>query len=568
MTNDATSALLGYSPSTDPIPIAISTQLTASGRVNISAAPAGSAPVYCNQVVIAVPVGSDAPSLYTGTPTGSASTGKWAVSTRLVKGSELWAQAPSDQDYAAFTYDCISANDYKIDYNLVFGVVGQVDQAVGAATVLIQETSGTGSDPSTFTPKQASLDIDKAWPQFYVTNLAATAPSSPTVPATDFANGAPIAFAWESNGTWFELFMSSQSAPVYAGTATTFTLSSGVSRETTFVLAASMTGSPGQDTPQGGYEPIVLYDALTITVSNPVLAPTSVAVSGTLSASGQTTLGAASAGALTAASATVTGALQAGGVSTGGNLNVGGASTLAATTASGLTVNGAATLGSASVSNGLGVSGLASLSAVNVGGALTARSAPVSMFGTGTLIAQGNSMGQTIPQTPVLAKTDGFAIAYVVTPGDNGKSSFGYGQIYTIGTWFQVLGGTVGSFGSGWSDQMDANPNAITIPVPANTYWYYGGYNWDGAQMSAPIYIYWFPIGGGSSVAEETFYIPSAEEAARLETPPPPPIPDVGALIERRESAAAEFVARLDEALARDLGENTKAELSELLLRM
>jgi hypothetical protein len=546
--------LLTYGFSTDPIPVAISTdQVTNQARVNIGVS-AGK-PVYCNQILVAVPIGSDEASLFAKTPAGSLNTKKWTITSQVKKGSDIGIGALSDQDYATFTYDCISSTDYLINYNLVFGVFGAVDSMVGDTQVMIRENSGTSSDPSTFTPKVGSFPVSKAWPQFYLTNLVATTPSSPTVPTTDFANGAPIRFAWESNGSYFQLFMKDQTTPIYSGTATTCTLP-GISRDTTFVLAASMTGAPGQDIPQGGYQPIYLYDSLSITVSNPVLTPTSVNVATTLGVTGTSTLGVTTTGALTSAGATVTGSLQAGSLSTSGTLNAGQATLGQATVNGSLTVNSGSTLSGATVNGTLNGTGSASLTNLTVRG-LTGTGGRVALVGQGTMLAQGT----TVNNTQIYAQTDGFAIANVLTPGNNGKSSFAYGMLYVVGTWFQVLGGTVGSFGSSWSYVMNNNPNAITIPIKAGTYWQYAGANAGGNQLNSAIQIWWFPMGGSSST-EQTFRYVSQEEA---ELVPPPPVPDFNALISEDQEAAVAFVERLAAALDAELAEEVRDELARLL---
>jgi hypothetical protein len=548
--------LLTYGFSTDPIPVAISTdQVVNQARVNIGVS--ASKQVYCNQILVAVPIGSDGASLFAKTPAGSLNTKKWTITSQVKKGSELGMGALSDQDYATFTYDCISSIDYLINYNLVFGVFGAVDDMTGDAGVMIQENSGTTSDPSTFTPKVGTFPVSKELPQFYLKNLVATAPSSPTVPTTDFANGASIRFAWESNGSYFQLYMKDQTAPIYSGTATTCTLP-GISRDTTFILAASMTASPGQDIPQGGYQPIYLYDSLGITVSNPVLTPTSVNVASTLGVTGTSTLGVTNTGALTSASATVTGSLQAGSVSTNGTLNATGQTTLGQATVNGsLTVNSGSTLSGATVNGTLNGTGSASLTNLTVRG-LTGTGGRVALVGRGTMLAQGT----TVNNTQVYAQTDGFAIANVLTPGNNGKSSFAYGQLYVVGTWFQVLGGTVGSFGSSWSYVMNNNPNAITIPIQAGTYWQYAGANPAGNQLNSAIQIWWFPMGGSSS-SEQTFRIVSEEEAGELVAPPP--VPDFNALISEDQEAAVAFVERLAAALDAELAEEVRDELARLL---
>jgi hypothetical protein len=342
-------SLLTYRSSTEPSPIQTSTaQVTAQGRLNISAS-AGT-PVYCNQIEIAVPVGAAPTDLFAPTPSGSVSTNKWSVTTARRTGRELGLD--NGAIYASFTYDCISATDYRIDYDLVFGAFGAVNEVSGDCAVLVRENSGVTSDPGTFTSKAGTVTISKVSPRLYVDNFVATAPASPTVPTTDFPAGSAINFAWESNGTYFQVFAKGQTTPIYAGTSTRFSWPRGADRDTTFVLVASVTGDPGQDIPQGGYQPIYRYNSLTITVSDPVLTPSSLGVSGTT------------------------------------------------------------TLSSATVDNNLTANALTTLADVVVGSSFTALRGVVSMHRPGKLLYAGTDF--TSPA--IFAQTDGFAVAQVLPP--------------------------------------------------------------------------------------------------------------------------------------------------------
>ncbi|HEX3790773.1 MAG TPA: hypothetical protein VHW44_23125 [Pseudonocardiaceae bacterium] len=535
-----TAPLLNYLASAEPSPIQASTaQVSTDGRVNISVS--SGEPVYCNEIEVAVPIGTDLTDLFTLSPAGSVSTNKWAITTVVKKGRELGLD--NDDDYATFTYDCISPTDYLINYDLVFGVFGAVGTGVGDCDIAILENSGTTSDPTGFTTKTYALTVSKVAPRFYLQNVVATAVGTPTVPTTDFPLGTAIDLSWESNGTYFQLFAKGQTVPVYAGSATTFRLAGGLTRDTTFVLAASVTGTPGQETPQGGYQPIYLYDSLTVTVSNPSLQPSTVHVTGTLTADGRTILGVTQTGALTAASATVVGALGAADVTASGKLGVTGPTTLATTTANGpLTANAVTTLAE-----------------VTVNGRLTARRAPVALNGPARFIVGGASIAGAIQ-----AFTDGFAVLQIIPPSAFTKSSFAYGAIQSGGPWFQVLGGTVGSFGANWSSVMGANPNSMCLPVQAGSVWQYSAGNQEGNQLNSTIQVYWYPMGGGSG--EETYRELSESEITDLKLPPAPEIgtnPLAG-----QESAAGEFIERLEEIFERSIAGPVKAELAALLKRI
>jgi hypothetical protein len=256
----------------------------------------------------------------------------------------------------------------------------------------------------------------------------------------------------------------------------------------------------------------------------------------------------------------VNGSLGAGTLNVNGSATVGQASVLGE-----MRVTGTSTLNGTTVNGTLNGTGTASLNNLTVRG-LSGSSGRVALLGTGTLLAQSTS----VAQTGVYAQTDGFALAQVLTPGNNGKSSFAYGHINTVGNWFQVLGGTVGSFGANWNSVMNNNPNAITVPVPAGTNWWYSAGNAGGNQLDSPIQIWWFPMGTATTSAQ-TFRILAEAEDEDVEVPPPPVVPDFSAYFDRAaESAVAAqaFVDRLAEALNGSLADEPRRELAQLLRKL
>ena len=375
----ANPCLLTYRFSTEPEPLQTSTsQTSSSGRINLSVS--ASTAVYCNKIEIAVPIGSTATDYSEQTPSDSVNTAKWSLSSMSIKtGKELGIDDSSKYgvNYATFTFETRAPADNEINYNLVFGLSADVNQAIGEFDYIIQETSGTTSDPATFTPKKCSFNLAKALPQFYLKNLVATTTAAPTVPSTEFANAAGIRLSWESNGTFFQLFEKNKPAPIYAGSSTSFTVAAGAATDTTFILVASVTGNPDGDS-GAGYEPIYLYESITITISNPDLTPKSNAVAenetigGTLGVTGDTTLSnAALSGTLGVASATTLA-----NATVNGTLNVAGAANAVAISTNALSVNGNAgasgTISAGALSTGGGVSSAyVNTSGINSSGRIT-----------------------------------------------------------------------------------------------------------------------------------------------------------------------------------------------------
>ncbi|HEX6938869.1 MAG TPA: hypothetical protein VF158_05615 [Longimicrobiales bacterium] len=487
-----TDALLTYRFSTDPDPLQVSTVQTATnGRINLAVF-AGNEAVYCDQIQIAVPVGPEATDFSTDTPVDSVNTEKWSLaSTALVAGTELGIDDASP--YATFTFKTRDASDNRIDYNLVFGLSATVNQVPGSFSYIVQERSGTQADPSTYTLKRATFALSKELPTFYLKNFVAAAPSAPTVPATEFANGADIRLSWESNGTYFRIYSKGDPKPIYSGTDTSFTLTGGVATDTTFVLVASVTGDPTRDG-GAGYEPIYLYEALTITVSNPDLTPKSTAV--------------------------------AGNASVGGTLDVTGATTLHATTVDGaLGVSGTATLGAAQVNGAMGVTGKSTLQATAVQGTLdvTGATSLTAATITGLLTAAGavGMMGAPRAVSPgsYSAKTDGIVIGYVgFPPNDAGSKSLAWIWGSTAGMSIGATGGNtvyyMKSHDSKLSWSKCSNPASFTMPVKRGATWSVSVQQGDGNEQNPPTAFYWIPIGSDAADTFERIGEPELPEAA------------------------------------------------------
>ena len=326
--------ILDYLFSTFPSRLQVSTGSTpASGRIDVSVS-SGNTDKYCKQILVAVPIGSGKTDFSEQTPSAAVNTANWSPSSQeIMTGEDLGLNDEVGASYATFTFDAKDSSVYKIDYNLVISLTATVNAEVGSFAYIVRETSG--ADASTMTEKQSTFTLDKAAPSFYLENLVATTTSSPLAPATEFANGTAIRLAWESNGTWFQVYEKNNAKPIYAGPGKTCEVSGGAKTDTTLFLQASMTGDPGDDT--GKFEPIYLFDSITITISNPDLTPASVECSGGISG---TTLKA-------------TGTATLSDVAASGTLKVSGQTTLAGLTAGDTTVNQATINDSMTVRNGV-----------------------------------------------------------------------------------------------------------------------------------------------------------------------------------------------------------------------
>ena len=556
---------LTYAPQVDPAPLTVSVpgRDPTLGSLVV---------VITNQGVSDLKVSSVTFTIVVGTPgvEGTPLTPTTAGVKTLVSDTTNWSFNGPSSPVTSGTADYVLAPASGSTATLAAGASVYVQiydfQTVPVAstsTITVAEVIDGGD------PVYTNLSVSTFPDGFFFDGLSANVKSgSALVPVAQVATGSSVMLTWNSSVVDTKnqtVYYSSATKGQQSGTPTSLGAwtTPPLTSDTMFVVAVT-----AQST---GAEPLTAALAISVSVQNPALVATSVqtgtlaasgnaSVSGSLAANAVTATGVTVNGGVTASSANVSGALSA------GNLTVSGASTLGPTTIGGmgLAVTAGSTLGSANVQGALSAGGPVSLSNVTVSGGLNGASGPVALIGGGSLLASGTS----IANTGVSAPTDGFAVVQINGPGDNSKSSFAYGQVYTIGTWFQILGGTVGSFGSGWSDVMNNNNNSMCIPIPKGSWWQYYAANAGGNQRDTPISIYWIPLGRPASGESVTLLSEAEAEAAGVVLAPPPPAPEAGEGLEEREAAAAEVVAALEQAFGANLTDDQRSGLAERLARL
>ncbi len=280
------SPLLSYVFATNPAPLMASTaSLALEGRVDAGVSGRGQQ-VYCDTIRVQVPIGTEAADAFRDTPTASVSTGRWVVhSVQRLTGPDAGPLPGSD--VAQFIFAARDQTDYEISYDMALGLAGTVSDTPGSFGYTIQEHSGTTPNPDDYEWRTAVYPLDKTSAQLYLRNFVATTKDRQTAPATQVPAGAPLRLSWSSSGTWFQLYAGDKPDPVYQGRATFAELPGGISRDTSFFLIASASGSPGQDDHKD-YQTIYAYAALSLAVTSPTLPGLS--VTGALKADGSTTL--------------------------------------------------------------------------------------------------------------------------------------------------------------------------------------------------------------------------------------------------------------------------------------
>ncbi len=473
--------LLSYLVSTSPVPLqTTTTTASVTGTINLYVAEPATVG-YCNQITIAVPIGTTAGCLFTQTPTASVNTGKWVQSSlAIVKGGTFGLA--NNIDYAQFIYDCQNSADFDISYNLVFSLAGATGGTPADCMIPVLENSGPVNDPATFVPRQINLPVSLVPPRFYLNNLVATATGSPTVPRTEFANGATINFAWESNGTWFQLFQKGMTIPIYAGLQTSTSIPNGAATDTTYFLVASMTGDPDQD--QAGFDTIYLYDSLSVTISNPDLTPRTVTAAGTIAAGG---------GLSVTGNASVSGTATLGSALVGNSLNVTGAASLAGTTVNGpFQATGNSTLSATTINGAVSL-----LAGATVRGGVNLQAATVAAMGGAISVAAPGSY---------TAKTDGLLVGRVGWAASNSGWCRGYlSASNSDGVNVVAFGGNVLDAKSDGTKGITMDGGSLFLPLRSGTSCSLAVWqdSWNESGLTAPVACYFVPIGsvtGGAAI--------------------------------------------------------------------
>lgn len=355
-------------------------------------------------------------------------------------------------------------------------------------------------------------------------------------PVSEFANGAPIQLSWDSNGTAFTVYAAGDADPVYSGPSTSCVIEAGRTDTTTFILSATVTGGGQSGTPAPGFETVTLYDALTVTISNPDETPRSVGA-GTLTVDGATTLKGDTA---------LTTAVIA------GTLGVNGATRLdGGLSASALTVNGVSSLqgvsaNAATINGSLQVTGSAQLANLTAS-ALSVQSS-VAM-----LNPKGIGPGSYTPSS------DGLIAGTAAWPSDPSAKSmtFVWGRGAGGFTAWGVGGNYVSYLNGSGSYTMCNNAGSFVLPVARGVGFAMGVMN-VGGGVEAPTSFLWVPFGLNAGLEE----LSDSEAAAQgLSAPEPPtsgvvprydPGPPIEELLEILTEVAGDAIGEDERARFRD----------------
>lgn len=499
------SLLLTYLFPTQPSPLQSSVNSNnANGYLNVVVSAQGQ-PIYAQNIQIFLPVGVGIGYLSSNTPIPTVNTTRWTVgSAQLVKPGDLPNALQADSiNYVLFNCTPQTAADQLLNYDLQFSFqITGVDSIPGPYQVGIGEVAST-TQGGGGNPVFNSFNLTKAAATFYLDNFTASATSgNVNVPLGVIPRNTSFVLSWESNGNQFSLFTAKGSAPIYTGSDTQFTISAGITSDTTYILQAQIVGGPNSGGTSPNFEVISLFDSLTVICSNPDLTPNSINNATTINSTGN--------------------------ISTQGNLSV-----VHDITTSGLTVNGSAVMSTVQMNNTLNVQGattLATTSAANlsVSGQTTLNGPLVAQASTVQALAAPNiilNTTTTASQTFV-APTDGTVVGYCASPTATNTMCVYWifivvAPVSSPSTPYQV-GGVGGNDYSGsfpFGGPYLSDPETITLPVRKgdkitvySTAFQYNG-------TSTTVTFYFFGQGGQTPGGLSSTFLPASDAVSLNSTP-------------------------------------------------
>jgi len=439
----------------------------------------------------------------------------------------------------------------------------QTVQVPSTSTVLVTETIGTGN------PAFTNLAVSTFPDGFFFDSLTVNTGSvGALVPVAQVVNGSGVTLTWNSSIVdtkkqtvyWSSPTGGQQRAtPTKLGEWST-PADAPLTSDTVFMVVVEAGGA--------GDEPMPAALATGVSVQNPAVVASSASVGGALTAGSATitdvvtagsatvkgALGADSAtvkGALTAGSATITDVVTAGSATLKGALGADSATVKGALGADSATVKGALTAGSATITDAVTAGSATVNGAVQVG-SLTAGTATVTSnvdFHGARVSLLGAA--QTIPSLGTYtAKTDSLVIATAQIPQMVPPSNRGF---YVTG---QTGATTVIAVGGAWSSIGAGNISvggSFVLPVAAGQQFTLAGSYID------PIVLCFVPLGSPPKQG------PAFELVAEA-GPPDPAIQDALAdATAQRERTTGEFVALLEEAVGKPIGDGLKQKLAAAL---
>lgn len=217
----------------------------------------------CRTITITVSVGTEATALFAaGTPvTITSHTAGWTA-LEAKRGKQ------NGQIDVSLQY---KGGKAVLTEPVQFTLSGKINNTSGTAEVAFEDEY-SAADMEGWEFEESEHDFTKSVVPFYLKNFMAAKPDNPRSSCTEFNAMTPIRFSWQGSGTSYRVYKAGESNPIYTGQDTFCECESGVFRDTTFILEATLSGGEQRtENAKDGLAYKVLYDTITITVPDPHL---------------------------------------------------------------------------------------------------------------------------------------------------------------------------------------------------------------------------------------------------------------------------------------------------------
>lgn len=275
--------LLKYIPTTQPAPLQID---PAHGKIIITI-PVPDQTVYCNQIVLGVPYGTDQDAL-TINPLDTSNfsvspSSKWQIGQGQATDYDLGG------DLSAFVFSTIGTDFDHINYPITIAIDNfVVNNVTGVFTIQIIETSGT--DGVNYTKKQGFIKLNKApYEQFFVNNFRATKNDGSGIVVAEGDYDTSVILNWEGSDNQYYIIYN-QHPPINLHGNTSWE-SPNLKEDTVFILHATQQSSlrQKQDHLVGDPQTLDIYQSIIVKVKTPDVSLNTLQVNQTIVAKGTIT---------------------------------------------------------------------------------------------------------------------------------------------------------------------------------------------------------------------------------------------------------------------------------------
>lgn len=233
-------SLFEYTIVTKPSPL----ETDLEGALTLVARPKNGQVMYCQYLVVKIPVGVTVEALSRAAEDITADAGRWEMRPDRIKpGTGFWQQS--------FYNDTPDLPVNQVTIKINARPVNELEGIVGITIIESSKTEAGGN----FEERTAGVFTQKAPEPFYLSYFTAKNPET-GMPCLEFQSGVKLQLCWSgSKGNTYNLYLGNQK--IELGSQTSYTLENGLKRSASFVLEIQR------------YENEHIYSTLGINITNP-----------------------------------------------------------------------------------------------------------------------------------------------------------------------------------------------------------------------------------------------------------------------------------------------------------